>query len=214
MTISVKICGITTAEAAIAAARHGAAYVGLVFFPRSPRFVSDALAREIAQETPKPAKRIGLFVDPFDRDLEATLDCVPLDLIQLHGHESPERVAEIKARYRLPVMKALRVANAADLAVARDYEAAADWLLFDAPPPEGADRPGGNGMAFDWSLLAGRAWKKPWMLSGGLDAANVAQAIRVSGARAVDVSSGVESRPGLKDATLIENFLAAATMRP
>lgn len=207
--VKAKICGISTPETMQAALDAGARWVGLVFFPKSPRNVSIATAAELSRMVGTGTRVVGLFVDPTDELLEDVTGQVPLDLIQLHGSETPERVAAIRARFNLPVMKALKVGDTADLDAATAYEPVVDMLLFDAKPPKGAVLPGGNGVAFDWSLLTGRAWSKPWMLSGGLDPANVAQAIRATGARAVDVSSGVEEAPGQKSPDLIRAFLAA-----
>lgn len=207
--VKAKICGISTPETMQAALDAGARWVGLVFFPKSPRNVSIATAAELSRMVGTGTRVVGLFVDPTDDLLEDVTGQVPLDLIQLHGSETPERVAAIRARFNLPVMKALKVGDTADLDAATAYEPVVDMLLFDAKPPKGAVLPGGNGVAFDWSLLTGRVWSKPWMLSGGLDPANVAQAIRATGARAVDVSSGVEEAPGQKSPDLIRAFLAA-----
>jgi phosphoribosylanthranilate isomerase len=187
--------------------------IGLVFFPRSPRFLQLPDAAHIASVIPSSVLRVGLFVDPTDDELDKTRKAVALDMIQLHGAESPARVAEIRSRYKLPVMKALPVGSAADLDAASAYEASCDWLLFDARPPAKAVLPGGNGVSFDWHLLAGRSWNRPWMLSGGLNPANVAEAIRISGAEAVDVSSGVETSPGAKNAGLVREFIDA-TLAP
>ncbi|MFV3127653.1 phosphoribosylanthranilate isomerase [Niveispirillum sp. KHB5.9] len=207
--VKAKICGISTPETMQAALDGGARYVGLVFFPKSPRNVAIATAAELSRMVRTGTRVVGLFVDPTDALLDDALGQVPLDLIQLHGSETPERVAAIKARFNLPVMKAVKVAEAADLDAARAYEPVADILLFDAKPPKGAVLPGGNGVSFDWSLLAGRTWARPWMLSGGLDPANVADAIHATGADAVDVSSGVEDAPGVKSVERIGAFLAA-----
>lgn len=212
--VKAKICGISTPETMQAALDGGARYVGLVFFAKSPRNVSIATAAELSRMVGTGTRVVGLFVDPSDDVLADVLGQVPLDLIQLHGSETPERVAAIKARFNLPVMKAVKVADAADLDAAKAYEPVADLLLFDAKPPKGALLPGGNGVAFDWSLLAGRSWARPWMLSGGLDPANVADAIRATGADAVDVSSGVEEASGIKSPERIRTFLSAvATAR-
>lgn len=207
--VRAKICGIRTPETMQAALDGGARYVGLVFFPKSPRNVSIATAAELSRMVGTGTRVVGLFVDPTDGLLDDVLGQTPLDLIQLHGTETPDRVAAIRARFNLPVMKAVKVADAADLEDAKAFESVADMLLFDAKPPKGALLPGGNGVSFDWSLLAGRVWGKPWMLSGGLDPANVADAIRATGAPAVDVSSGVEEAPGVKSPALIRAFLAA-----
>ncbi|WP_044560583.1 phosphoribosylanthranilate isomerase [Azospirillum sp. B4] len=209
MSTKAKICGINHPEALKAAVDGGARYLGLVFFAKSPRNVSLPLAAELARMVPTGVRTVGLFVDPTDDFLDQALAQVPLDLIQLHGSETPERVAAIRAAHRLPVMKALKVETAADLDAASAYEAVADILLFDAKPPKDSILPGGNGVAFDWTLLTGRRWSKPWMLSGGLTPDTVAEAIRISGADAVDVSSGVEDRPGHKDPALIRAFLDA-----
>lgn len=205
-----KICGLRTAADVEAAAAAGAGYIGLVFFAKSPRNVSVAQARALALEAPLGLAKVGLVVDADDATLDAILAEVPLDMLQLHGHESPARVAEVRARYGLPVMKAVGVAEAADLAAIADYEAVADQILLDAKAPKGAALPGGNGLAFDWQLIAGRDWRRPWMLAGGLTPFNVAEAVRRTGAVQVDVSSGVESAPGVKDAALIRAFIAAA----
>jgi len=211
MPLDVKICGVTTPEAVEAAAAGGARYVGLVFYPPSPRAVSPELGWQLARRVRTGVRVVGLFVEPTDDELQDVVGRVPLDLIQLHGDESPARVAEVRAALSMPVMKAIRVAEAADLAAVPAYADAADRLLFDAKPPKNVTAlPGGNGLTFDWTLLAGRTWPKPWMLSGGLDAGNVAEAVRMTGARAVDVSSGVEDRPGHKDPERIRAFLAAA----
>lgn len=209
--VKAKICGISTPETMQAALDAGARWVGLVFFAKSPRNVSIATAAELSRMVGTGTRVVGLFVDPTDDFLDDVTGQVPLDLIQLHGSETPERVAAIRARFNLPVMKALKVGEAADLDAATAYEPVVDMLLFDAKPPKGAILPGGNGVAFDWSLLVGRNWQKPWMLSGGLDPANVADAIRATGAAAVDVSSGVEDAPGRKSPDLIRAFLSAVT---
>ena len=193
-----------------AAAEAGAAYVGFVFFERSPRHLGVLAAREAALAAPRGVVKVGLTVDAADGELEAILNRVPLDMLQLHGHESPARVAEVRARFGLPVMKAVGVAGPEDLAALDDYAAVADQILVDAKPPKGAVLPGGNGLAFDWRLIAARRWLKPWMLAGGLTPGNVAEAIRLTGARQVDVSSGVETAPGVKDEALIRAFIAAA----
>lgn len=209
--VAVKICGLSTPQTLQAALDAGARYVGLVFFAKSPRHVSVATAAELSRMVGTGTRVVGLFVDPDDDLLEQVTGQVPLDMLQLHGNESPERVAAIRARFNLPVMKAVKVSDAADLDAARDFEPVVDMLLFDAKPPKGALLPGGNGVAFDWSLLAGRVWAKPWMLSGGLNPGNVADAIRATGAVAVDVSSGVEDAPGRKNPELIRAFLHAVS---
>ena len=210
MTVTVKICGLTSAEAVSAAVDGGAGLTGFVFYPPSPRFLAPAAAAALARLVPEGILKVGLVVDADDVFIDAILAAVPLDLLQLHGKESPERVAAVKARFGLPVMKAVAISGHADLETARAYEAIADRLLFDAVPPKDATRPGGNALAFDWALLKGAAWQCPWMLAGGLDAWNVAEAVRISGATAVDVSSGVEDAPGVKNVEKIKAFLVAA----
>lgn len=209
--IKVKICGLTRPEQAHWVAEAGAAYAGFVFFARSPRNLGIDAAREIALEAPVGLAKVALVVDADDATLDAIVARVPLDMLQLHGHESPDRVARVKARYGLPVMKAVGIADAADLAQLDLYAAVADQLLVDAKPPRDAALPGGNGLSFDWRLLSGRKyWTRPWMLAGGLTPGNVADAVRLTGARQVDVSSGVETAPGIKDRALIAAFVNAA----
>lgn len=204
-----KICGLTTAQDVSAAVDAGAAYVGFVFFAKSPRNVTVEVARMLAADVPPGVCKVALVVDADDETLDAINDHVPLDMLQLHGHESPERVVEIRARYGLPVMKAVGIRDAADLAQIDLYAGVADQLLIDAKPPKDADLPGGNGLAFDWSLLSGRRWPKPWMLAGGLTPENAARAANLTGAQQLDVSSGVESSPGVKDAARIAAFIGA-----
>ena len=207
--IRVKICGLTSAEAVAAAADAGARYVGFVFFPKSPRNISVDLAAELAAEVPPGIAKVALVVNADNTQLDEITSRVPLDMLQLHGSETPERVAEVRARYGLPVMKAVGIADAADLARIDDYIGVADQILVDAKPPKEAELPGGNGLAFDWRLLQGRHWTVPWMLAGGLTPKNVALAAKLTGARQVDVSSGVESAPGVKDEGLVRDFLGA-----
>lgn len=208
--IRVKICGLRTEADVAACAAAGAAYIGLNFFPPSPRFVTLDLARRIALAAPEGLAKVALTVDADDATLDAIVDAMPLDMLQLHGHETPDRVAELRARYGLPVMKVLGVAEESDLAALMEHSLAADQLLIDAKAPKASPLPGGNGLTFDWRLLAGRRWLRPWMLAGGLNAANVAEAVRLTGARQVDLSSGVESAPGVKDHGKIAAFIAAA----
>jgi len=208
--IRVKICGLSTQEGLQAVADTGAAYVGFVFFPKSPRNVSIEQARELALATPVGLAKVALVVDADNAFLDAITDAVPLDMLQLHGHESPERVLEIKARYGLPVMKAVGIADASDVPNIDLYNAVADQILIDAKPPKSATLPGGNGLSFDWTLIAKRRWPKPWMLAGGLTPDNVAEAIALTGATQVDVSSGVEAGVGIKDNAKIAAFVAAA----
>jgi phosphoribosylanthranilate isomerase len=209
MAITVKICGLTSAEAADAAARAGAAYGGLVFHPGSPRNLQLEHARTLATAMRGHLKRVALVGDADDAMLAAIVAAVQPDFLQLHGNESVGRTAEIRARFGLPVIKALPVAEADDLKAAADYAAVADMLLFDARPPRDALRPGGHGAAFDWTLLKGKSFGRPWLLAGGLDPANVARAIELSGTAMVDVSSGVESAPGVKSPEKIAQFIAA-----
>jgi phosphoribosylanthranilate isomerase len=211
MSVAAKICGLNSADAVTAAFEGGAAYLGFVFYPPSPRAVSPARAAELCAAVPFGVRRVGLFVDADDAAIRAVLDAAPIDILQFHGGEAPERIAEVKARFDRPVMKAIAVAAPEDVLAAGRYEDDADMLLFDAKPPRRVDAlPGGNGLAFDWRLIAGREWRRPWMLSGGLTAALLPEAVRISGARTVDVSSGVERRPGDKDPEKIRDFLAAA----
>jgi phosphoribosylanthranilate isomerase len=211
MSIAAKICGISSEKAVEAAAAGSAASVGFNFYPPSPRSVSPERAAQLCAAVPAGIQRVGVFVDADDTALAAVLDRAVLDLLQLHGHEAPERVADAKRRFRLPVIKAVAIASAEDVAAAARYEDVADLLLFDAKPPRRPDAlPGGNGLAFDWQLIAGRKWRLPWILSGGLTAALLSEAVRISGAAAVDVSSGVERRPGDKDPAKIREFLAVA----
>ena len=211
MTVSVKICGLRTAEHLDVVAKAGARYAGFVFFSKSPRSVSIEQAQALAVAAPVGLAKVALVVNAEDDFLDKLTSQVPLDMLQLHGSETPQRVSAIKSRYGLPVMKAVGVAVASDLSALDTYGAVADQLLVDAKPPKGGALPGGNGLSFDWELLKGRKyWTKPWMLAGGLTPENVANAIRLTGARQVDVSSGVETAPGKKDAALIENFIKSA----
>lgn len=211
MSVAVKICGLSQPESVDAALKAGARYLGFVFFEKSPRNVTPAKAAALAADVPLGIARVGLFVNPDDAALQSTLAHVPLDIIQLHGQESPARVAEVKALTGLPVMKAVGISEAADLDALWDYGLVADMLLVDAKPPKDAALPGGNGLAFDWRLLVGRQMVRPWLLAGGLTPENVAQAIRLTRAPGVDVSSGVESAPGVKDAEKIRQFVSRAT---
>lgn len=208
--VSVKICGLSRPEHVTAAAEAGASYVGLVFFEKSPRNISFDDARTLALQAPAGLAKVALVVNADDAYLDALAQAVPLDVLQLHGAETPERVAQVKARYGLPVMKAVGVADASDLTALDTYARVADQILVDAKPAKGADLPGGNGLAFDWRLIARRRWSTPWMLAGGLTPDNVAEAIRLTGAQQVDVSSGVENAPGQKDTDLIRAFVSAA----
>ena len=208
--VAVKICGLSRPAEAEAAAAAGARYIGLVDFPKSPRHVSLDAARAIALAVPPGVVKVALTVNATDAALDALTAAVPIDMLQLHGSEPPERVAQIRGRYGLPVMKAVGLAEPDDLRRIDTYAPVADQLLIDAKPPKGADLPGGNGLAFDWRLIAGRRWTVPWMLAGGLTPDTVAEAIARTGARQVDVSSGVESAPGRKDLGRISAFVQAA----
>lgn len=209
-SVKVKICGLTREADMLAVAKAGVSYAGLVFFAKSPRNLGLAQARDLALAAPPGLAKVALTVDADDDMLDAILHEVPLDMLQLHGRETPQRVSALKARYGLPVMKALGIADAEDLHKIDLYAGVADKLLIDAKPPTGSALPGGNGLAFDWRLLQARKyWALPWMLAGGLSAQNVAQAVQLTGARQVDLSSGVESAPGLKDADQIAAFMQA-----
>src|SRR5215472_1290552 len=211
MSVAAKICGLSSGEAVNAAIMGGAAYLGFVFYPPSPRAVTAAKAARLCAVAPSGILRVGLFVDADDDAIETVLAETPIDILQFHGHESPERVADARVRFARPVMKAVAIAAPEDVLGAARYEEVADLLLFDAKPPRRPDAlPGGNGLAFDWELIAGRSWRCQWMLSGGLTAEMLPEAVRISGAASVDVSSGVESRPGEKDLDKIRAFLAAA----
>lgn len=207
--IQVKICGLRSPDDVAAAARAGAAYGGFVFFAPSPRHLSLDTARSLAANAPPGLMRVALTVDADDDTLAGIVDAVPLEWLQLHGSESPARVAQVRTRFGLPVMKAVGVVEAADLAAIERYAGVADQILVDAKPPREAPLPGGNGLSFDWRLIAGRDWTVPWMLAGGLTPDNVAAAIQLTGARQVDVSSGVESAPGVKDHARIAAFVQA-----
>ncbi len=212
VTIQTKICGLSTPETLDAALNAGADYVGLVFFPKSPRNVTPEQAVALAARVAGRAKIVGLFVNPADAMLERTLATVPLDIIQLHGDESPSLTAHIKADSGKAIWKAVPVRRALDLAQADQYVGVADLILYDAKAPPGMHLPGGNGLRFDWTLLRGHRHPLPWALSGGLDADNIAEAARVTGATLLDVSSGVEAAPGIKDVDKIAVFLKAASL--
>src|SRR5438105_884063 len=193
MTIAVKICGVASAAAVAASVEGGAAYLGFNFYPPSPRAITPTRAAALCAAVPAGVQRVGVFVDAEDDAIRAVLDVAAIDILQFHGHETPDRVADAKLRFRRPVMKAIAVAAPEDVLAAARYEGVADMLLFDAKPPRRVDAlPGGNGLAFDWQLIAGGKWRRPWMLSGGLTAALLTEAVRISGADAVEVSSGVE----------------------
>ncbi len=208
--VSVKICGLATVDDVRACADAGANYMGLVFFEKSPRNIIIPAARELALAAPLGLAKVALVVNPSDAELDAITGTVPLDMLQLHGRETPERVAEVKARYGLPVMKAVGIADGDDLPKLESYFGVADQILVDAKPPKGGELPGGNGLSFDWRLIAGRRWPCPWMLAGGLTPENVAEAVKMTGAKQVDVSSGVEDAPGQKNAELIQKFVQSS----
>ena len=206
----VKICGIKSKSAIDAAARANADYIGFVFFEKSPRNLTILDATELATHVPVGICKTALVVNADDAFLDKLFEKVAIDMVQLHGSETPQRVAEIKARYGLPVMKAVGISDQSDLEKIAQYAQVADQLLIDAKPAVDSDLPGGNGINFDWQLIAGRRWAVPWMLAGGLTAQNVAQAISLTGARQVDVSSGVETKPGVKSNDMIAQFVAEA----
>ena len=208
--IRTKFCGLSRPEDVTAAANAGAAYVGFVFFPKSPRNVSIEQAAALAVTVPVGIAKVALVVNASDAELDAIVEALPLDMLQLHGAESVERVREVRARYGLPVMKAVGVADADDVPALDAYAMAADQLLIDAKPPKNADLPGGNGLSFDWRLIAGKSWPVPWMLAGGLTPDNAAEAVAMTGARQLDVSSGVEASVGVKDGELMTAFAKAA----
>ncbi|MGB3864196.1 MAG: phosphoribosylanthranilate isomerase [Xanthobacteraceae bacterium] len=210
MPLTVKICGLSTPETLAAALDAGADMVGFVFFPASPRHVDPGTAEQLGRQVGGRALKVALSVDADDALLADMIAALRPDILQLHGHESPARLRDIKRRFGLPVMKAVPVGSAADLAVLPDYAAVADRILFDARAPKEATRPGGLGAAFDWRLLQDLDLPIPFMVSGGLEAANVAEAVRITRAGGVDVSSGVERAPGVKDPDMIRDFIRAA----
>lgn len=208
--MQVKICGLRRVEHIRAAAVAGARYMGFVFFEKSPRNVTLDQAQALMLAVPEGICKVALTVNAEDDFLGELIERLPVDMLQLHGRETVERVAQVRADYGLPVMKAVGVADAEDLPALAEYGRVADQILVDAKPPKSAKLPGGNGIAFDWRLIAGRRWAVPWMLAGGLTPDNVAEAVHLTGAAQVDVSSGVESAPGVKDAARIAAFLEAA----
>jgi phosphoribosylanthranilate isomerase len=208
MPLDVKICGLKKPESVAEALAGGASHLGFIFFPKSPRHVTAQAARDLGAPARGRAITVAVTVDAPDDDLAEIASVMRPAMLQLHGHETPQRVAEVKARFGLPVMKAFSLRTRDDLAAIAPYKGVADRFLFDAKPPQGAELPGGNGVSFDWSLLDGLDGGVDYMLSGGINAANVAQAIARTRCSGVDVSSGVESAPGVKDERLIREFLA------
>jgi len=208
--VKVKICGLTDPAHAEEAAELGASFVGAVFHEKSPRFLTFQRAAEVFEFVPAKVARVGLFVDPTDAFIDQAMNQIRLDYIQLHGAETPERVEQVRLEFGMPVIKAVQIAGKADIDAAKAYDGVADILMFDAKAPAGAASPGGNGMAFDWALLKDSRWQSPWFLAGGLTPETVEQAIAASGAKMVDVSSGVESAPGHKDYDKMAAFIAAA----
>jgi phosphoribosylanthranilate isomerase len=210
MSLIVKICGLSTRETLDVALTAGADMVGFVFFPPSPRHLSLSVAEELGRQVRGRAQKVALSVDADDALLENSIEALRPDLLQLHGRETVARVRDIKTKFKLPVMKAIPVETKADLAGLAGYAAVADRILFDARAPKDATRPGGLGATFDWHVLEGLDLKVPFMVSGGLNAANVADAVRITGTRSVDISTGVESAPGVKDPEKIREFIRAA----
>lgn len=209
MDTRVKICGLKTPETVASAVEAGAQYLGFVFFEKSPRNVSVSVARDLALDVPVGVAKVALVVNATDAELDRLLGEVPIDMLQLHGSEDLERVKAIRVRYGLPVMKAVGVAVPRDIQSLDAYGLVSDQVLVDAKAPKGAALPGGNGLSFDWRLISKRGWNAPWMLAGGLTPDNVVQAIQLTGAKQVDVSSGVESAPGVKDPVKIRAFIKA-----
>lgn len=213
MRITAKICGINDLEAMRGAISGGASHVGFVFYPPSPRSVNPGEAMGLASVVPERVQKVGLFVDPENDQIDKTLFVVKLDILQLHGSETPERVADLKTRTGKKVMKVIKISDPGDLAAAEPYIRVADALMFDAKPPKDMKGalPGGNAVSFDWRILSGHKWPLPWMLAGGLTAENVAEAVELSAAPIVDTSSGVEDVPGRKNPEKIAKFLRAVS---
>lgn len=209
MPLNIKICGLKTDDALAAALAGGASHVGFIFFPKSPRNVAAEEAGRLREAARGHAKAVAVTVDADDAALDEIVAAMSPDMLQLHGEETPARVAEVKARYGLPVMKAFSVREAEDLHAIARYRGVADRFLLDAKPPAGSELPGGNGIPFDWQLLAGLEAGTDYMLSGGLNAQNIGEALRLANPPAIDISSGVESAPGVKDVALIEGFFRA-----
>ena len=211
MTPMIKICGLSTPETVHTALENSADMIGFIFFPKSPRNVSVGQAAELRKQAIGKAEAVAVTVDADEAFLDAIVSAMRPDWLQLHGHETPQRVVEVKSRYGLPVMKALSVREAADLEAISPYSGIADRFLFDAKAPEGSQLPGGNGVSFDWKLLATLDHGLNYMLSGGLNAGNVGEALAITHAPGIDISSGVENAPGIKDIRLINDFFAAVT---
>jgi len=209
MSLDIKICGLKTGEALDAALSGGASHVGFIFFPKSPRNIAPDEAGRLRQAARGRAKAVAVSVDADDAALDAIVAAMAPDMLQLHGDETPERVAAVKARYGMPVMKAFSIRDAGDLATIEPYRGVADRFLFDAKPPRGAELPGGNGVPFDWRVLAALPSGTDYMLSGGLNAGNISEALRLVSPSGIDISSGVETAPGVKDVALIEAFFRA-----
>lgn len=207
--VSIKICGITDNDSAAAAVGYGADFLGFVFFKNSPRYVTAKMASEITEVVSESVSKVALFVDPTDNELEQVLSCFRADYIQLHGHESPDRVDRIRWNFGLPVLKAITVSSQEDITASYLYHDHADMLLFDTQPPPNSSRPGGNALTFKWSLMSAYEGHLPWFLAGGLSSFNVEKALSESSASAVDVSSAVESDLGKKDPKLIAKFIEA-----
>ncbi|HEY4134430.1 MAG TPA: phosphoribosylanthranilate isomerase [Alphaproteobacteria bacterium] len=212
MTVGAKICGINSRAALEAAVAGGAEFVGFIFYPPSPRYIAPEDAGQLARLVPPHIKKVGVFVDADPMEIDGVMLEAPLDVLQFHGTESPRNIDELRITFRLPAIKAIKIGAPADIEAARGFEGHADYLMFDAKPPADLRNalPGGNAVRFDWTLLAGTRWETPWFLSGGLTPENLPEAVRATGARLVDVSSGVEVRPGLKDPDKIAAFLKAA----
>ncbi len=207
MKIKAKICGLTTKDAVDSAVENGAEFLGFVFFPPSPRNITAKKAAELTADIPNNTKKVGVFVDPTDDELECVLKDFKLDYIQCHGSESKEQIYELRVKYGLPIIKAIAVRCSDDVAKGKQYANVADMLLFDAKVPS-SPLPGGNGLAFDWTLLKNRNFEVPWFLSGGINIQNVTKAMAISGAKMIDISSSLESEPGVKDPELIKEFLS------
>lgn len=201
-----KICGLTTTDAIASVIENGADYAGFVFFAKSPRNLTPKKYAELAKNIPATIKKVGVFVNASNDEISAVMDKLPLDYLQCHGSENIDRIYDLHVKFAIPVIKAVAVRSSDDIALGKKYEDTADMLLFDAKIPT-SPIPGGNGLAFDWTLLKGRNFQVPWLLSGGLNMQNIEEAVRITGARAVDVSSSLESEPGIKDPELIAEFL-------